>query len=304
MTFDNNGMFSRELPLPLKYPENSNLVDNATGDIPFVTPRMFPEDPDEKIDITLNVSQNECTAIASALDIGRDIGYGVDSARLWFVWVRALREAATMSCEDVADCIETELITNIELQNSIAITVNQSGFGNPNQVNPTLTTPLDRNPAGALEEGVAELSECNLDALWGGIRHGIVARLDDKCRDMLEDLAAIPDAAVVLVAYNIPPAAVKVPKDLPSTLPASIADCETHVGADVALDCSNCPAVPEVVADAADVLDAYNTPFVVSPDNPGPEYPEVPLNPEIPENPLIPEAPLVPFVPLNPDLPL
>ena len=33
--------------------------------------------------------------------------------------------------------------------------------------------------------------------------------------------AAIPDAAVVLVAYNIPPAALNVPKLLPSTLAAS-----------------------------------------------------------------------------------
>jgi len=170
-----------------------------------LSPPIFfdPDEPDELVDIHVRMSMSQFTAIASSIDIGRDIGYGERSYELWRTWCKSLIGLCeAMSCEEIADCVESELVTNIELQNSIAITVNESGFGNPNQVNPTLTTPLDRNPANVLqEEPVGELVDCNLDTLWGGLRYGIVARMDDKCRDMLEDLAIIADTAARLVVF-------------------------------------------------------------------------------------------------------
>jgi hypothetical protein len=97
-----------------------------------------------------------------------------------------------MACEDVADCIESELTTNQTLINQITETVNASGFGNHNRVNPYLTKIQDRNVADFNTTEVFELEDCNLDRLWGGIRHGIVDRLDEALADTLQDVAAIP----------------------------------------------------------------------------------------------------------------
>jgi len=116
----------------------------------------------------------------------------------------------TMSCEDIADCIETDetvqaaLVQNlltVEMINQITTVVNQNGFGNPNSINTSQTTVVDRNPIGALQEEIKPLVECNLDALWGGIRHGIVERLNDLTKDLLEDLLIIPDVAERLTVF-------------------------------------------------------------------------------------------------------
>lgn len=114
---------------------------------------------------------------------------------------RFLRGADCMDCEDVADCVESELATNQDLINAIYASINNGGFGDPNHVNPNQTTVKDRNAAGALQEEVKELENCNLDVLWGGIRNGIVLRLDDNARDMLEDLNTIADTAERLVVF-------------------------------------------------------------------------------------------------------
>ena len=106
-----------------------------------------------------------------------------------------------MDCGDVADCVESELGTNQALQDAIYEVVNNSGFGNPNHVNATQTTVYDVNPAGALAEPVKELENCNLDVLWGGIRNGIVAYLDDEARSLLENLAPIADTAERLTIF-------------------------------------------------------------------------------------------------------
>lgn len=101
---------------------------------------------------------------------------------------------AEMSCEEIADCIETELQSgNAELINELTVVINESGFGNPNHVNPTQTTIYDRPSASTLTEEIKELDDCNLNRLWGGIRHGIIARLDDNVKDMLEDAVVITD---------------------------------------------------------------------------------------------------------------
>lgn len=108
----------------------------------------------------------------------------------------------TMTCEQVADCIESEIAGgNTELINSLTQNMINNGFGNPNRINPALTTVLDRNPVGALQEDIKPLANCDMNALWGGIRHGIVERLDDNARDLLEDLAAIPNTLERLAVF-------------------------------------------------------------------------------------------------------
>lgn len=97
-----------------------------------------------------------------------------------------------MACEDVADCFESEIVTNQTLINAFTEAINNAGYGNPNRVNATVTKIADRNVAGKMAEDIKELSDCNLDKLWGGLRHGIVARLDESLADTLQDIAAIP----------------------------------------------------------------------------------------------------------------
>lgn len=105
-----------------------------------------------------------------------------------------------MSCEEIADCIETDETTQTAIAN--AITINQmiqdaviqqlGGLGDKNSVNADRTRIADRNLPSSLDEPVLEMLDCNLDGLWSGIRE-IVQRLDDISRDMLEDLAALND---------------------------------------------------------------------------------------------------------------
>lgn len=202
MTIYDGGRAKRSLPFPLQNPEVPEYAENQDGVITNVTPNFFPVDPDERIDVKFNMSFNEFTLFASAIDIGRDIGWGEQSIEVWWAWLRALiGVAGTMACEDVADCVESELVSNTTLQNSITVAINNAGFGDPNHVNAELTKINDRNPSGFTEQEINEQLLCNLDALWGGIRHGIVARMDDIVRDVLEDLAVIPELSARVSAF-------------------------------------------------------------------------------------------------------
>lgn len=100
-----------------------------------------------------------------------------------------------MDCEDVASCIEEQLPINQTLRNALYQYLTESGFNNPNRIDALNTTLADRNSADGLTTPLGTLEDCNLDVLWGAIRHGIVQRLDDEGRDLLENLALISDPA-------------------------------------------------------------------------------------------------------------
>lgn len=108
---------------------------------------------------------------------------------------------AVMACADVADCFESEIITNVTLQTSVTNYVNSAGFGNPNRIDAENTKIADRNVSGFNEQKIKTQSQCNLDALWAGIRYGIVQRMDDLVRDTLEDLAVIPELGARVSAF-------------------------------------------------------------------------------------------------------
>lgn len=184
---------SRKLPYPL------NRTFEPIGDTPDepVLYDVIAGFPDEttRVNVTLNLSLDEYIALATAVDVGRDIAFADDSELIWFTWVRAFREGSVMACEEVADCVESEIaegnttLINALTQNTIAT----GSGGNYNRVNGDITTVLDRNPPLSLQESINPEFECDLNKLWGAIRHGIVERLDDTARDLLEDLAAIND---------------------------------------------------------------------------------------------------------------
>lgn len=183
----------RKLVFPLKEDQPQD-GSGATEPIPLQNVQaLFPTDSDEQIEIVIKLSLNEYTAIAEAVDVGRDIAFSDRSNYLWYTWQKIVQGVASVNCDDVADCVESELTTNQDLVNSVTTTVNNNGFGDPNRINENSTTIPTRQSASFNDTEVAELSSCDLDRLWGGIRHGIVQRLDDAARDLLEDLANIND---------------------------------------------------------------------------------------------------------------
>jgi len=202
MSFDNSGKPSRGLPFPLREPETFSFVE-ATGSVTHLTPDIFPPDSDEKINIVLNLSLNEFVALASSIDVGSDIAYGDNRNLIWWTWVRSfIGLAATMSCEYVADCVESELAGgNTELITQIFETTIDNGFGDTNRVNATQTKFSDRNPPLSLQEPVLTLLNCDLNTLWGGLRYGIVERADDDVRNVLESLAAISSIPDRLIEF-------------------------------------------------------------------------------------------------------
>jgi len=195
---------TRRLPYPLLNPLSTNQ-DTPDEAISFDIVDVFPVDPDEKIDIKINLSLNEYVAIASAVDVGRDIAYSEDTTLIWWLWTRIFKGLAdSMSCDDVADCIETseavqEAIAtneNIVLQN-LMNTAN-SGIDNP-KVDSATDTIFTLQTQGAIgtnkNNEIKPLPNCSLDMLWAGIRDGIVQRLDDNARSVLQYLVSKADGA-------------------------------------------------------------------------------------------------------------
>lgn len=79
----------RELPYPLELTlDIESAVDSdqlAHSDLSS----WSESDPDIKISIILNLSLNEYIALASCVDVGRDIAYGDNSIELWYIWCRS-----------------------------------------------------------------------------------------------------------------------------------------------------------------------------------------------------------------------
>lgn len=187
----------RRLSWLLRHP---NSITEITDDVTVnnLTPDLFPTDPNEKVMIGLNISLNEYVTIASALDVGRDIAYNEQSISVWQLWVSVLEQAESMSCEDVADCIETSPDVQLAITNEYQSTVNQflldNGVVNPNQVDPNETTMQDRFPESNTEpiSPFPDTDPCDLNSLWAGIRE-CVERLDLESRDLLEDINVYND---------------------------------------------------------------------------------------------------------------
>lgn len=80
---------TRRLPYPL---DTTLDMESVVGSDQFVEVDLSSwseSDPDIKINIILNLSLNEYVALASCIDVGRDIAYGDNSIELWYIWVRS-----------------------------------------------------------------------------------------------------------------------------------------------------------------------------------------------------------------------
>jgi hypothetical protein len=177
MPINNDDKWSRPLVFPLKDSLVPDATEEADGTITNLTIDFFPNDPDERIDIVLNLSANEFTTIASAIDIGRDIGYGNQSALVWWIWCRSQIGALQLSCEQIIDCIETNPSTGAALQQWMSTNGYGNGVGTPD--NPSVYTA---NPT-VITAGTAE--NCDYDALFGAIKQ-LIQYIDRALTDLFE----------------------------------------------------------------------------------------------------------------------
>jgi len=163
----------RALPFGLTFTLD---MDSSTADesILFNTLEDWPTtDSSERVNIVLNLSLNEYVALASTIDVGRDIAFGDNSISIWWLWTRSMLSMDI--CQAIIDCINDtesgvaqEIVTTIT--NSSSTEMIDSGQSQAN-----LIFGLDNNPA------------CDLDILWGGINH-LVDQLDVNNLDALQIL--------------------------------------------------------------------------------------------------------------------
>lgn len=98
---------------PLPWPVRNPLVYSRTTETdPEHDGSVFvwPEDSDERVPIVFNLSLNEFVVLASAIDAGSDIAYGIDAIRVWWLWDRVLR-VPTNICDAIINCINNNPAT-------------------------------------------------------------------------------------------------------------------------------------------------------------------------------------------------
>lgn len=175
---------------PLRWPLYNSEYHGAAVDPAqqFLQVQWPTSDEDEEINIVLKLSLSQFTALASAIDAGRDIAFGDKSDAIWVLWLKALQSMTI--CEDVNNCIQTNASTQAALNDFLE----NSGVLNPNQASGTDTTGNDRFPAATREstDVYEPPAGCDLDVLWAGIFE-IVTRLDDNARQVLETMNAHAD---------------------------------------------------------------------------------------------------------------
>jgi hypothetical protein len=158
---------ARNLPFPI---DNVLAVEAETPEQEaFCVVPVFPEDSDEKITVLFRLSLNEFVALASAIDAGRDIAFGVDAVKIWWLWTVNLMCASF--CEEMVACLETDT----DVQNALAtlLSTNQTLIDAIQQAAqqqlPIAGKPLTDLAAGSsiLPANVFDGEECIEDALWG-----------------------------------------------------------------------------------------------------------------------------------------
>lgn len=142
MPLSDKGM--RNLPYPLSKTYEP-IADTPNDGTPQPVISGFP-DTTTKIPITMTLSLDEYVALATAIDVGRDIAFAEDSELIWWVWCRAFSEAVIMSCVEIINCINTDADTIAAIQQLLA----NAGFapsGNGNLPNPSQNVTMTPSQA-------------------------------------------------------------------------------------------------------------------------------------------------------------
>lgn len=128
------------------------------------------EDANERVRVVFDLSLNEYVALASCVDVGRDIAYGDNSIYLWWIWVRSLLSMDI--CGDVATCISDSPAVRTALT---------SWYRDQQQAD--AQAAMDKLRADDMASGNG--STCDEDAWWSGIL-SLVQRLNRGNEDSLE----------------------------------------------------------------------------------------------------------------------
>ncbi len=186
MPLDDGEMRDLQFPLDRSLVPSAITPDETINDITLVWPT---QDPDEPVSITLNLSLNEYVALASCIDVGSDIAYGDNAIYLWWLWVRSVNSMAF--CEQVDDCIETNVATQVAINNILLST----GIVNPDSIQPITPEMETRFPDAERATDVSNPPPtCDKDELWSGILE-IVTRIDELALDFLQDIVSFNDKA-------------------------------------------------------------------------------------------------------------
>lgn len=94
---------------PLQFPlDRNDDIESETPNTPTINFLDLSDwssaDEDERVNIILNLSLNEYVALATCVDVGRDLAYGDNSIYLWWLWTRSLLSMDI--CNDIIACIE------------------------------------------------------------------------------------------------------------------------------------------------------------------------------------------------------
>lgn len=182
-------MAQRPLVFPLKNPlaVEGSVPSDA---IDVFVPQWPTQDPNEAVEVHMEMSFSEFLALAEMIDIGRDIAYGTDLNYGWWLWCKVLKVIGTMplDCNEVNNCIET----TPAIQQNIANYANNY-YTYPNTLDPDTPLMDDRFPSTERTEEIGDPQpSCDLDVLWAGILN-MVTRLHLTTLDFLENLVAQAD---------------------------------------------------------------------------------------------------------------
>jgi len=162
-------------PRELHFPLNESVVlENETPDEPVGGRPVFPEDPDVKIIVPIELSANEFKYLASTIDVGRDPAYPDQSQYIWWLWLRVFLPMTL--CEAVAQCLIDEnealinalaaaLVNNATLRNAISDALSENGGATPGLPLSEESSLTDRLPDNVKNEA----EECIPNALWGSM---------------------------------------------------------------------------------------------------------------------------------------
>lgn len=156
----------RKLPYPLKDTLDLESVVGSGG-VDFLSLDGWTADPEERQNIILNISLDEYVALASTIDVGRDIAYGDNSIYIWWLWVRSL--FAMDICQAVSDCIDS----TPAIQQQIATYSNSSAI---TQTTPEQQEILDTDLFGGQDP-------CDNDEIFG-----MTLQMTDLLNQISEDV--------------------------------------------------------------------------------------------------------------------
>jgi len=184
--------FNDSVPRKLNYPLNRSLSPSLVGgdlDSPSSMTIVWNlEDNDERQTITLTLSLNELIALASTIDVGRDIAYGEQSLEIWQIWVRSL---GMELCQQIADCLnDPESPAYQAMHDKIAKQMLQGANSDPST--PTYTGA--DSETGKEADATLTHDECDSDIMFG-----FATQLVDLMHSTIEDAFEIAEAGSNIV---------------------------------------------------------------------------------------------------------